>query len=276
MVKQIQTSDEFYEPYEDDDDPLMVFSAPDYYETDEQLVLIACLMLLEQRYRLLQSMTPSQVVDEIEEIMDSLLVELDDMAYTQAERHIMNYFNKILDDYSIPDGYVSMDYSMLDMMMDSVDNLVTQLHGELKVKSKFHRDNNTKDYFNVLPNFKRAVRKLIDGVGSNLIWGKEKSKRNVEEFVYGEDKLYRWITANDDKVCAWCRMQESLPPRTLREMPLDHWNGRCDHEPIDYTYSNEYMLLLARGEYAYEIEAFTPDDEYMSQATGRIQAQRRK
>ena len=108
-----------------------------------------------------------------------------------------------------------------------------------------------------------------------MIWGKEKSKRNVEEFVYGEDKLYYWITAGDDKVCAWCRYQESLPPRTLREMPLDHWNGHCEHEPVDYTYSNEYMLMLARGENMWEIEINTPVDESMSQITGEIQARRR-
>ena len=276
MVKQIQLTDEYYEPYGDDDDPLAVFSAPSYYETDEQLVLIACLMLLEQRYRLLQSMTPQQVVDEVEEIMDSLLTDLDAMAYNQSEAHIRKYFKEILDSYSIPDGYIDMDYSMLEIMEDSIEALVTQLYGELKSKSKFFRDNMTKDNFNVLPNFKRAVQRLINAVGSNLIWGKEKSKRNIEEFVYGEDKLYRWVTANDDKVCIWCRGQESLPPRTLREMPLDHWNGRCDHEPIDYTYSDEYYLMLARGEYASEIEAFTPEDESMSQASGRVQAKRKR
>ena len=255
MVKQVQVTDEFYES-SDDDDPLDVFSAPTQFDTDEQLVLIACLLLLQQRYVLLQSMTPSQVVDEVEEIMDNLNVELDDLAYTQARNHIEKYFNELLDDFNIPTGYVDMDYTMLDLMSDSIDNLITQLHGELKVKAKFFRDNMSKDNFDVLPNFKRAVKKLIDAVGSNLIHGKEKSKRNTYEFVYGEDKLYRWLTANDDKVCAWCRVQESLPPRTLAEMPLDHMCGRCELEPIDYTYSDEYYVMLARGEYMPEIEAF--------------------
>lgn len=257
MVQQVQVNDEFYES-SDDDDPLAVFSAPSYFETDEQLVLIACLMILEQRYRLLQSMTPSQVVDEIEEIMDSLLVDLDDIAYSQAENHIRKYFELLLDDYSIPTGYVDMDYSMLDLMEDSIDNLVSQLHGELKVKAKFFRDNMSKDTFDVLPNFKRAVKKLIDGVGSNLIHGKEKSKRNAYKFIYGEDKLYNWLTMNDDKVCSWCLAQQSLPPRTIDEMPLDHMHGRCELEPIDYTYSDEYYLMLARGEYANTIDAIRP------------------
>lgn len=269
MVKQIQYTDEYYDPYEDDDDPLVIFSAPTYYETDEQLVLIAFLMLLEQRYRLLQSMTLQEIVDEIDNIMISFESELDATVYDKASRHIQDYFNSLLDDFSIPDGYVEMDTSMLDLMSDSLSNMANQLKGEITVKSKFFRDNMSKDNFNLLPNFKRAVQKLVDAVGSNLIWGKEKSKRNVYEFVYGEDKLYRWITMNDDNVCAWCRMQESLPPRTLREMPLDHIHGRCEKEPIDYTYSDSYYLMLARGEYAPEINAYTPDDEYMSQESGR-------
>lgn len=261
MVSEIQTTDEYYEPYDDDDDPLAIFSAPTYYDVDEQLVLIACLMLLEQRYRLIQSMTLQDIVDEIDGIMDSLYNELSETAYDKAYKHIEDYFKGLLDEFNIPDtGYASMDTSMLDIMDDSIVGMVYQLRDELKVKTKFFKDNMSKDNFNILPNFKRAVRKLIDGVGSNLVYGKEKSKRNVYEFVYGEDKLYRWLTANDDKVCAWCRVQESLPPRTLREMPLDHINGRCEQEPIDYSYSDEYYIMLARGEYRNEIDAIAPED----------------
>lgn len=269
MVKEIQFTDEYYDPYEDDDDPLAIFSAPTYYETDEQLVLIAFLMLLEQRYRLLQSMTPQDIVDEIEDIMSSFESELFDVVNDKAYRHIQDYFSSLLDEFSIPQGYVVADTSMLDLMMDSLTNMVNQLGGEIKVKSKFFIDNMSKDTFNLLPNFKRAVKKLVDAVGSNLIHGKEKSKRNVYEFVYGEDKLYRWITMNDDRVCQWCRVQESLPPRTLREMPLDHPRGRCTTEPIDYNYSDDYYLMLARGEYVSEINAYAPDDEDMSQLSGR-------
>ena len=270
MVKQIQTTEEYYEPYDDEDDPFEIFLAPTHYTTNEQLVLIACLLLLEQRYRLLQSMTLQEIVDEVDSIMSSLESELKGTAYEKASKHIDDYFRKVLADYNIPYGsYVKADTSMLDLMMDSLTNVVNQLGGEIKVKSKFFLDNLNKDTFDLMPNFKRAVQKVNDAVGSNLIWGKEKTLRNTYEFVYGKDKLYRWITSNDDKVCDWCRMQESLPPRTLREMPLGHAHCRCEREPIDYTYSDEYYLMLARGEYADVIDAFTPDDEYMSQASGR-------
>ena len=259
MVKRIQEIEEYYES--DDDDPLSIFVAPTYYDTDEQLVIIACLLLLQQRYMLLQSMTLSNIIDEIEDICSSLYTELSDTAYDKSSRHIEEYFNELLDDYSIPRGlYVNVDTSMLDIMDDSLEALVNQLRDEIKVKSKFFKDNLSKDNFNILPNFKRAVQKLCDAVGNNLIYGKEKSKRNVYDFVYGEDKLYKWLTANDDRVCAWCRMQESLPPRTLAEIPLDHPRGRCELEPIDYTYSDDYYLMLARGEYSPEIEAYAPSD----------------
>ena len=274
MVAQIQKIEEYYQLDEDEDEHL--FYAPTRFEIDEQLVIVACLMLLEQRYRVLKSMTPQRIVDEVEEIIDALNVELTDTALSKIDATVKTYFDDLMLDYNIPAKYVEQDTSMYDIVDESLTTLCNQLKGELKQKSMFFVDNMTKDTFNILPNFKRAVQKVIDAVGGNLIYSKEKSKRNVEEFVYGSDKLYYWLTANDDKVCDWCRMQESLPPRTLREMPLDHWNGRCEHEPVDYTYSSEYMMMLARGEYRDEIDAFTPNDSNMSQATGRIQARRRR
>ena len=269
MVKRIQLTDEFYEGYDEDDDPYFMFFAPSYYDVDEQLVIVACLMLLEQRYRVLQSMSPQEIVEEIEYIIDSMYYELIETATNKTDSLLDTFLIGLLESYSIPSNYVNTDTSMYPIMEESINTLCNQLKGELKTKSLFHSDNLSKDTFNIIPNFKRAVQKVVDAVGSNIIWSKEKTSRNVDKFVYGEDKLYYWITANDDKVCDWCRMQESLPPRTLDEMPLDHPHGRCEREPVDYMYSNKYMLMLARGEYMPEIEAFTPDDEYMSQASRR-------
>ena len=275
MVAQVQEFEEYYDLSEDEDDDEL-FYAPTRFDIDEQLVIVACLMLLEQRYRVLKSMSPERVQDEVEAMIDSLNTELKSTAISKIDSTVWDYFDKIMSDYNIPDRYVSQDTSMYPIVEESINTLCNQLKGELKQKSMFFVDNLTKDTFNILPNFKRAVRKVIDAVGGNLIYSKEKSKRNVEEFVYGKDKLYYWITANDDKVCDWCRMQESLPPRTLREMPLDHWNGHCEHEPVDYTYSDEYMIMLARGEYRDEISVYTPSDSAMSQAVGKIQADRRR
>lgn len=257
MVRQIQTIEEFYDPYEDDNDPLGIFQAPSHYEIDEQLVLIAVLMLLEQRYRLLRSMTPQRLVDEIDAIMDSLEVELTSTAIEKIHSTVYDSFVDELMKYNIPQsGYVEQDTSLDGIIKESISNLTSQLKGELKVKAMVFKDHLMKDEFDITAPFKRASQKLIDAVGTNTIWSKELSKRRVYEFVYGKDKLYRWLTANDPKVCAWCRLQESLPPRTIDEMPLDHPNGRCEIDPIDYTYSDEYYIMLARGEYSDAIEAF--------------------
>ena len=255
MVKTIQDIDEYYhsDDGEDDDD---LFYAPTYFDVDEQIVVVACLMLLEQRYRVIRSMTLQRIIDEVEDIIDSLGIELKSTAIDKIDSCVYAYFDKVMSDYNIPDKYVNQDTSMYPIVEQSIDTLINQLKGELKQKAMFFKDNLVKDDFDILPNFKRAVQKVIDAVGNNLIYSKEKSKRNVEEFVYGEDKLYYWLTANDDKVCNWCRVQESLPPRTLKEMPLDHPHGRCEHEPVDYTYSDEYMIMLARGEYRDGIDAF--------------------
>ena len=215
-------------------------------------------MLLEQRYRLMKSMTLEQIVDEIEEIIASLESELNTVAYDQAYSHIHSYFLEVLDEFNIPYvGYVSVDTSMIELMRESITNMTNQLRDEIKSKANFFVDNMSKGDFDILPNFKRAVHKLIDAVGNNLIYGKEKSKRNVFKFVYGKDKLYRWLTMNDDRVCGWCRVQEAMPPRTIDEMPLDHPKGRCVLEPIDFEYSDEYYIMLARANYADEIEAFS-------------------
>lgn len=257
MVKQIQTVDEYYDPYDDDDDPLAIFYAPTRFETDEQLVIVACLLLLQQRYMVMKSMTPQQIVDEIDSIMSSLETELVATATQKVTNHTQDYLNHLLVDYAIPLGYINIDASMIEIMNDSIKGMINQLGDELKVKGKFFVDNMSKDDFDILPNFKRAVKRVIDAVGINTIYSKEKSKRKVKEFVYGEDKLYTWITANDDKVCEWCRIQEKLPPRTLAEMPLDHPWGRCDQEPINPTYSDEYYIMLARRQSAEAIDIFS-------------------
>lgn len=241
MVKEIQTVDEYYDLY-DDDDPWAIFVAPSYFDNDEQLVIIACLMLLEQRYRLMQSMTPQRVLDEIDDIAKSLKKELKSTAVKKIHDNVYDDFSAKLIEYGIPQsGYVKQDTSMDGLVKDSIDAMVNNLVDELKVKAKFFRDNMSKDDFNILPNFKRAVRKLVDAVGNNLIYSKEKSTRNIYEFVYDEDVLWLWVTKMDSKVCEWCREQEQLPPRSIKDIPLDHPRGRCKIAPLWTAYSDQYI-----------------------------------
>lgn len=244
MVKQIQQIDEYYDPYEDDNDPLGIFFAPDYYTSDEQLVLIACLMLLEQRYKLLQSMTPQRVLDEIDDITKSLKKELKSTAIEKVHSCVYDYFTEKLMEFKIPQvGYVEQNNSMDTIIKQSIDNLCNQLRDELKLKAMFFKDNMSNSDFDVLPNFRRAVQKLNDGVGNNLLYSKEKSLRDIYKFVYDEDVLWLWVTKMDSRVCEWCREQEQLPPRSIKDIPLDHPRGRCRIAPLWVAYSDEYIEL---------------------------------
>lgn len=249
MVKQVQKIEEYY-VYEEDD-PYFYPSDDDTYDSDEKLVLIACLMLLEQRYRLFQSMTLEQILDEVDDIVDSLESELLDTAISKMTDCVSIVFDDELLSFGIPTnrGYVSQSTAMDEVVKQSIRNMCGQLRDEIKLKGLYFKDNMSNSSFSIIPSFKRAVQKLVDGVGNGILSSKELSHREVMKFVYGEDKLYRWLTMNDDKVCDWCLYQQSLPPRPLDEMPLDHPHGRCTVDPIDYTYSDHYLLLLANNEY---------------------------
>lgn len=241
MVKQLQTIDEYYEDEDDD----LTFAPPSYFESDERLVLIAVLMLLEQRYRLLSSMTPQDIVDEIDEIMDSFQSELLTTAEAKVDSAVWDSLLKELIEWNIPVmGYVEQDTSMYPIMVMSLTGLVNQLRDELKVKAQFFNDNMSKGDFSIIPNFKRAVQKIIDGVGNNLIYAKEKSHRRVLKFVYGDDALFKWYHMNDEKVCDWCIAQGREPPRRIDDWELDHPHGRCILEPVENIYSADYYALL--------------------------------
>lgn len=245
MGSQAQLSNEFYST---DNDSFDVFDAPDYYTSDEQLVLIAVLLLLEQRYRLLRGMSSDKLVNEIDNIVSSFKKELNDTALNKLENYLYNEFKSELDSWSIPvTGYVTFSTEIKKILSQSITNLCNQLRDELKLKAKYHNMGLTDDIIDVKPNFRRASQKLKDAMGDALIKGKEMNHRQILEFVYGTSKLYRWLTMNDSKVCDWCRYQESLPPRPLSEIPYDHNRGRCGLDPIDTSYSDEYYLLLARN-----------------------------
>ena len=243
MVKQVQVIEEYYD---EDDDDYGLFYAPDSYDYDEQLVLLACLLKLKQVYDRMQSMTPQMVLDEIDDITKNLKSDLKDTAIREVHNVVFDYFSEVLSEYSIPQsGYVKQDTSMDKIIKQSIDTLCNQLRDELKLKSMHFDSIKSKGTFSILPNFKRAVQKLIDGVGGNLLYSKEKSERNVLDFVYTDDTLWIWVTKGDSRVCGWCREQEAMPPRRLRDMPYDHLNGRCKKAPVNAEYTEDYSRLIS-------------------------------
>lgn len=259
MVKEVQLIDEYYDDEEDDE---LLFAPPPYFDYDEQLAIFACLLLLKQLFERLELMTPQDIVDEIDSILDDFESELVQTATSQIDSTVYESLRKDLIEWNIPlfGGYVKQDVSMYPILNSSIKGVVDQLRNDLKSKAQFFNDNLTKDQFSVIPNIKRAMRGLIDAVGNNLGYSKEKTHGNVLKFVYGEDKLYRWVSAHLATTCDWCLAQEKRPPRRYDDWELDHPHGHCVKEPIDETFSPEYYSLLADMG---ELEAPTGDNEYL-------------
>lgn len=248
MVKEIQTIEEYY-----DEDDEIDFYPPSDKDDDEKLVLLACLLILERYFNQLQSMTPQEVLDEIDGLTSSLESDLIETARNKVDSAVWESFVDELTEYKIPVfGYVKQNVSMYPIMDSSITALVNQLRDDIKSKARFFLDNMSNSDFSIIPNFKRVIRRITDTIINNLNYSKEKSNRNIKKFVYGEDKLYRWFSAHLPTTCDWCLMQEKRPPRKIDDWELDHPHGHCGLEPIDETYSDEYYLLLSSiGEFDY-------------------------
>lgn len=244
MVKQVQLIDEYYD---DEDDDELLFVPPSYYESDEQLVLFACLLLLKQLYEDLEPMTPQEIVDEVDDLLDTFESDFIKTAKGQIDSAVWESLKHELTEWNIPlfGNYVAQDTSMYSIMENSIKSAVNQLRYDLKAKSQFFVENMSKGMFKIIPNIKRAMRSLIDAVGNNMGYSKEKTHRNVLNFVYGDDKLYAWRSAHLSTTCDWCLAQEKRPPRLLKDWEMDHPHGHCVLEPIDETFSNEYYALLS-------------------------------
>lgn len=234
--------DEYY----DEDDDELLFVPPSYYSSDEQLVLFACLLLIRELFEKLNSMTPEEILEEINGVLDNFESELVATATSQVDSAVYESLRQELVEWNIPifGDYVQQDVSMYPIMEDSIHSAVSQLEYDLKAKTQFFIDNLSKDTFNVKPNIRRIIRGVVDAVGNNHMYAKEKTHRNVLNFIYGDDALYKWYHMNDSRVCDWCIAQGNEPPRRIEDIPLDHPNGRCIIEPIDEVYSNEYYSLL--------------------------------
>ena len=146
MVKEVQLIDEYYD---DEDDEDLLFVPPSYYDSDEQLAIFACLLLLKQLFERLESMTPQDIVDEVDGILDDFESELVQTATSQIDSTVYDSFRNELIEWNIPvfGGYVKQDVSMYPILRSSIKGLVDQLRNDLKTKSQFFIDNLSKNDF---------------------------------------------------------------------------------------------------------------------------------
>lgn len=126
----------------------------------------------------------------------------------------------------------------------TIKNAVRTLRDEIKLNIQVVKDRNDEESFNLEPKLKDFIKRVKRTVKYETNMMFQKIRRSAYDFKYGKDATYRWVTANDSKVCFWCRQQEKMPPRTLDNIPFDHMNGRCGIEPVSDRAVAEYNYIV--------------------------------
>lgn len=239
MVQEIQSTDEFYL-----DDYLPLDFAPnDAYDSDEQFVILMCLLLLKEYYDEYSKTPLEDLINTIEKDMEELNTKLSTEGMDYIKQAVDKTFSSELDSYKIPENTISPNYNEL-VILAGFQALVNQLRDDLKAKALYYAENLGKTPFDLKPNFRRAIKRINDVVGTGLVNAKEKSHREVSKFVYGENALFYWVCKMDAKTCAWCRSQARSEPRPIDEWELDHPYGRCTLKPVKEEFSSDYKLLV--------------------------------
>ena len=214
------------------------------YDSDEQIVILACLNLLEEYYELYQSLTPEEILNRVDDDIELLTNELSTTAISNISSEVALGFIEELNSYSIPEDYMTPDSVVDEVVILGLIAGMNQLRDDLKAKATYYIQYRLSTVFNIDPNFKRAINKISDVVGNNLFVAKEAGHRQISRFVYGNETLYRWRCVMDARTCTVCRALSREAPKPLDEWPYDHPHGRCTLEPVNPTYSEDYLLLL--------------------------------
>lgn len=214
------------------------------YDSDEQIVILACLNLLEEYYELYQSLTPEEILNRVDDDIEVLTNELSTTAISNINGEVALGFIEELNSYSIPEDYMTPDSVVDEVVILGLIAGMNQLRDDLKAKATYYIQYRLSTVFNIDPNFKRAINKISDVVGNNLFIAKEAGHRQISRFVYGNETLYRWRCVMDARTCTVCRALSREAPKPLDEWPYDHPHGRCTLEPVNPTYSEDYLLLL--------------------------------
>lgn len=214
------------------------------YDSDEQIVILACLNLLEEYYELYQSLTPEEILNRVDDDIELLTNELSTTAISNINSEVTLGFIEELNSYSIPEDYMTPDSVVDEVVILGLIAGMNQLRDDLKAKATYYIQYRLSTVFNIDPNFKRAITKISDVVGNNLFIAKEAGHRQISRFVYGNETLYRWRCVMDARTCTVCRALSREAPKPLDEWPYDHPHGRCTLEPVNPTYSEDYLLLL--------------------------------
>ena len=237
MASQIE---ELYEPSTD----YPSFIPSSNYDSDEQIVILACLNLLEEYYELYQSLTPEELLNRVDNDIEALIRELTTTALSNINSEVSASFIEELNSFYIPEDYMTPDNVVDDVVILGLIAGMNQLKDDLKAKATYYLQYKLTTVFNIDPNFKRAISKVSEVVSNNLSIAKEAGHRQISKFVYGNETLYRWRCVMDARTCTVCRALSREAPKPIDEWPYDHPHGRCTLEAVNPTFSEDYQLLL--------------------------------
>ena len=109
MVQEIQSTDEFYL-----DDYLPLDFAPnDAYDSDEQFVILMCLLLLKEYYEEYSKTPLEDLINTIEKDMEELNTKLSTEGMDYIKQAVDKTFSSELDSYKIPENTISPNYNEL-------------------------------------------------------------------------------------------------------------------------------------------------------------------
>ena len=210
---------------------------------DEEELVSIFLSYLYQFYETHANNSPEEIVASFSKDIDKLIKEMENAGLEAFDEYFKTDFEMELNEKNIPHGEVSYDLTPdKEILVASLVATLETLRYEVIAKAKHYVANmkNFIESFNMNPNFKQAITKINNMVAFNMMNAKEKSHREVLNFIYGEDMLYTWECMGDMKTCRWCLTMAESPPMRLEEFPLDHPYGRCTLRPINQKFTDRY------------------------------------
>lgn len=136
----------------------------------------------------------------------------------------------------------------------TIKNIITNLRNEVKLNLLVVKDRNDEEALNLAPKLRDAIKRIKNTVSYATNVSTQRIQRSILHFKYGDEMLYKWVSAHLSTTCGWCLHQETLPPRREEDWELDHPHGKCWLVPMTNFLSAPYQELAFVDEDYFEEE----------------------
>lgn len=221
---------------------------PDDWHIDDQEYALALLMIMEDFVRNYENKSYNYIKNHYVKDIDKLEEKMLKTNDRYFDKMCDNHFKTRALSYKIPSskqGKIPRTYDLeatKNVIIKSIKNITRRLRDEIDETIQVVED--TAYEFNISRKLKDAIKKTKGAVEYGSRIGGEKSRRDVDGFVYGGNVPFKWVTCGDSRVCEWCLMQERLPPKPLKDWEFDHPYGRCTLEPANDETTEAFNELL--------------------------------